>query len=340
MASERGRALALGAILALALVTSGAHAAAPTAAEKETARAMMDQGHTLREAGDHQKALVQFQGADAIMHVPTTGLEVAREQVALGLLVEARDTLQRILRTPATSDEPTAFRAARANAAVLDEQLVKRIAALQVSVTGAPGGVSLQVYVDTIQVPSAALVAPFKVNPGHHVVSAAAGDVTAHQEVDVPEGQTASVVLALSDLRASVEAPSPGEKGAPEPSVAGRGSSAVVPWLRWGGVVLAAAGVGVGSVTGAMSISKTSATSKLCVQDRCGPQTWSDIDSAHSLATISTISFVGAGVGAALAIVGFALGGSSAPPARAGSAVTRHVVPWVGPGSVGVDGTF
>ena len=114
MASRRAPALAVGFILGA--VASVAHAAEPTAAEKVTARGMMDEGHARRDAGDHKAALAQFQGADAIMHVPTTGLEVAREQVALGQLVEARDTLQRVIRTPATGDEPEAFRTARTDA--------------------------------------------------------------------------------------------------------------------------------------------------------------------------------------------------------------------------------
>jgi hypothetical protein len=337
MASRRALAVALCVVLGFA--SSVAHAE-PTAAEKETARAMMDEGHARRDAGDHRNALAQFQGADAIMHVPTTGLEVAREQVALGQLVEARDTLQRVIRTPATGDEPEAFRTARTNAALLDDALAKRIPALKISVAGAPGGVALQVSIDTLQVPAAALVAPFKVNPGHHVVIASAGEAAARQEIDVAEGQTAAVTLAMTDGRASVGGPAAGEERTAEASAESSGPSPIVPWLRWGGIGLAAVGVGVGSVTGAMSMSTTSSASKQCVQNRCGPQTWSDIDSARSLATISTISFGAAGVGAALAIVGFVLGGSSPSPARAGSAASARVVPWVGLQGVGVSGSF
>jgi hypothetical protein len=338
MASRRAPALAVGFILGA--VASVAHAAEPTAAEKVTARGMMDEGHARRDAGDHKAALAQFQGADAIMHVPTTGLEVAREQIALGQLVEARDTLQRIVRTAAAGDEPEVFRTARTNATLLDDALVKRIAALKISVTGAPSGVPVQVSIDTLQVPVAALVAPFKVNPGHHVVSAAAADAAAHEEVDVAEGQTATVAIALTDGRATAEGPAASEERTGEASAEKSGPSPLVPWLRWGGIGLAAVGVGVGSFAGAMSISATNTASKQCVQNRCGPQTWSDIDSAHSMATISTISFAAAGVGAALAVVSFLVGGSSPPAAPAGSAASPHLVPWVGVQGAGVSGTF
>src|SRR5262245_51869629 len=80
--------------------------AEPTPAEKETARALMAEGRDLRDANDLKSALKRFQAADSIMHVPTTGLEVARTEAALGLLVEARETLQRIARLPSDSSDP------------------------------------------------------------------------------------------------------------------------------------------------------------------------------------------------------------------------------------------
>ena len=64
--------------------------------DRETARTLMQQGRELTAKGDLKEALKRFKGADDIMHVPTTGLEVARTQAPLGLLVEARDTIARI----------------------------------------------------------------------------------------------------------------------------------------------------------------------------------------------------------------------------------------------------
>jgi len=108
---------------------------------------MMDAGHARREANDHERALAQFQGADAIMHVPTTGLEVAREQAALGLLNEARDTVRRVLRIPA----------------------------LRIGVGGTMPDVPIHVTVDGTDIPVPALIAPFKVNPAVAGVGVALG---------------------------------------------------------------------------------------------------------------------------------------------------------------------
>ena len=341
MASRRALSLAL--VLFAIAVPRSAWSAAPTAQEKETARAMMDAGHAQREAGDHKAALALFDGADAIMHVPTTGLEVAREHVALGQLVEARDAIQRVIRIPKTDDEPDAFREARNKAAALDDDLVKRIPALRIVVSGAPEDASMQVTVDGQPVPVAALVAPFRVNPGHHVVVATVAGTDVRQEMDVAEGDTAPVTLAFPSA-----APTPEVEAIPPPEAKTEGgvgatSASAVPWLRWGGIGLAAAGVGVGTITGVVSISSTNSAKQLCVNNRCPPSSWSDIDSAHTMATVSTAAFCVAGVGAALAVISFLIDShsNSAPPGAPPSATTG--IPrasWIGPAGSGIGGTF
>jgi len=71
----------------------------------------------------------------------------------------------------------------------------------------------------------------------------------------------------------------------------------------------------VGSITGALSLSKTSAikSSPECTGNVCNPSEDGDLSSAKTLATLSTVSFVAAGVGAVVGIVGLFTGGSSAP---------------------------
>jgi hypothetical protein len=336
--------LLVGLALLSIVVTRSAQGAEPTAEEKETARGMMDEGHARREAGNHVGALEQFRGADAIMHVPTTGLEAAREQIALGQFVEARDTLLRIIRAPSNGQEPEAFRMARKNAEALDDELSKRIAALNIAIRGAPVDASMQVTVDGLRVSSAALVAPFKVNPGHHVVTATTAASTARTEVDVLQAETAAVTVTLPPSRPSPESAAQESRAVPSDATAGAirdesTSTSVVPWLRWGGFGLAIAGVGVGSVTGAMSMSTTSSITKGCVNKRCPLTSQSDADSARTLATVSNVSFVAAGVGCALGIVSFFIAGSPAPSSRA-TGVGPHVTAWIGSGDAGVRGTF
>ncbi len=134
--------------VAATLAVAGPAAADPSAADKETARALMATGRQDRASGDLQGALKAFIAADAIMRVPTTGLEVARSQIALGLLVEARDTALQVTRSPVTPHEPAPFKAARDAAAALSEDLSTRIPSLTITVTNIPEGGTASITLD------------------------------------------------------------------------------------------------------------------------------------------------------------------------------------------------
>src|SRR5262249_47329328 len=107
MASERLRAR-FGAV-GLACASTfwmAAASAEPTAGEKADARASMAEGRALRSQRNFEGALRSFNAADRIMHVPTTGLEVARTLEAMGRLVEARSTLGRVMTIPVQPTDP------------------------------------------------------------------------------------------------------------------------------------------------------------------------------------------------------------------------------------------
>jgi hypothetical protein len=157
------------AVLAIA-AARGARASEPTAAEKETARALMDEGNARDKRGDHKGALETFRSADALMHVPTTRVAVAKQLAALGMLVEARDIVLQVLRTPAAPDAPAAFLAAREQASTLRDELTPRIGSLRLSLTGSGNLATPRIVIDGAPVSSAVLGVPFRVNPGHHVI--------------------------------------------------------------------------------------------------------------------------------------------------------------------------
>src|SRR5947207_9657736 len=60
-------------VLALSLAVASPALAAPSAADRETARALVVEGKQRRDKGDLPGALESFKAADAIMRVPTTG---------------------------------------------------------------------------------------------------------------------------------------------------------------------------------------------------------------------------------------------------------------------------
>ena len=346
MGSEGRRALGAAWIVASLLAATAAHAD-PTSADRETARTLMQQGRESRAKGDLKEALKRFKGADDIMHVPTTALEVAKAQVALGLLVEARDFIAEIRQTASRPNEPAPFKEARAKADDLDASLNGRIPSLLIAVKGAPEGEQPTVSVDGTQLPAGALGLPRTVDPGHHVVVAKVVTKTSQgegkQEIDVREGEQkpVEVALVMTATPEQAEQPSPAPQGPEAPPPPTRSHSPTV--LTWAGIGLAGAGVIAGTVTGLMSMSKKSTLQSECPNGVCGPGTASsDYDAANTYALVSTIGFIAAGVGAGVAVVTMIVGHEepSALPAQPPSSEGLVVRPWIGIGGAGMSGTF
>jgi hypothetical protein len=294
------RLLPVAALAASCLLTGAVARAEPSPAQKETARGLMAEGRDLREAGDFRGALKRFSAADSLMRVPTTGFEVASTQAQLGQLVEARETLRRVLGMPRAADDPEPFNEARSRAQQLDQQLLARIGALRFLVDNAE---DVSVSVDGEDVPRAALSMPFRVNPGRHVVVARAGERKQRREIIAVEAETVDVQLKLAD-RAPASEPAP---AAPIADPSPHEPAHRLPTLAYVGGGLAVAGVLAGSVTGISAISHRNAARKDCVNGDCPPSTWSDLDKAQSMATASTVSFAVGAIGLAVAVTSLLL---------------------------------
>jgi hypothetical protein len=329
-------------VLSMASVTHRAQAE-PTAADRETARALMDRGYVQLKKGDTREALEAFKGADAIMGVPSTGLAVGLALEKLGRLVEARDKLLEVARLPIQPKESTQLRDARKQAETLQASLAERIPTLTLTVSGLAGGVRPTVRVDGAEVPANLLELPRKLDPGTHAIAGTAPgyrDVTT--EVVLAEREQKSISLAF--VPKPVESPKP---VAPVPSRAIPSSSRVVAqeagagprWLRsplfWTGVGLAGAGAIAGSITGVLSLEAAADAKARCPNDVCpNAEPLETADRSQLLAHVSTGSFALAGVGAALAVVGVVIAPStpSSPSPRASLVM--------GPASFGVVGEF
>jgi len=333
------RARAIARVVALtACLASPAFAIDPSAADRESARAYMADGRSKRDANDLRAALRAFEAADAIMHVPTTALEVARTQAMLGLLVEARDGALGIARQPAKPGEPAPFAEARAAAQKLANELEERIPSIRVTLVRPPPG--LVVSVDGRQLPAVAIGLPRKLDPGAHVIVARAGSVERTFNVQILEREAKDVPI---DLAAPAEPvvvvhatePVPSQPAAPEPARPHRG-----PWLSVGIIGLSVGGVGLvlGAVTGAMSISQTNTISAQCTGGACpatlsdGRDTASALSNARALAIASDLGFIVGGVLAAAGVT-FVVMGSMRPSSP--SMALR-----VGPGTLQLVGRF
>jgi hypothetical protein len=339
MGSERARRLAIVTGIA-AMLWSHAAAAQSTAADRETARALMREGRELRDRGELASALKEFEAANEIMHVPTTELEVARTQAALGLLVEALDTIATIRRTPAAPDEPQPFTDARAKAVELDATLESQVPALTIVLRPADEHGAPTVSIDGIGMPSARRGIPYRLDPGHHVIVAKVGTTQVAQEVDLNAGDQRQISLALV-----------GVDPVPPEVVATHDPPRARPLLTPGrrdllltatAASLTGAAIVVGAVTGLMSWSKKSSLAGECPHFTCPSGAASgDLDSANTLAQASNVSFVLAGIGAVVTVASLVWGTSASARPRASSpGHGSRIRAWIGVGAAGVHGDF
>lgn len=335
-------ALVAGALTTLAAPPS-ARAGEPTAADAETALALYKSGKQLRDSGDLRGALEKLRAAHALVETPLTAIELGKTYAALGQIVEAREVLLSVARMPTRKNESQKAAEARAESAELAVSLRARLAQLTIKLKGAAPSSSPKVTVDGVVVPAEAALAPRVVNPGAHVVVVEVDGERAQKDVALAEGESRDVEIDAPSAPARPPPPlhppppppppqPPPAQPPPVPPADSAGGSPLRPALVYGGLGTAAVGLGVGVVTGIVTLSKAGSLKDTCVDGRCPSSASSDLDATKTFGTISTIGFVAFGVGAAAAAVGyFAL-----PSGGAGASTGLYL----GPGGGGLRGTF
>jgi len=266
--------------------------AAPSAAERETARGQMVEGDRKRDAGDNAGAIVHYRSAHALMHVPTTGLALAQAQAALGQLVEARGTALEVMGMAATDGEPAVFGVARRSAAELATRLEPKVCTLQTVVL--PDSAPYTLQIDQTALPNAARSVPFKVNPGPHTVRVRArGFQPQSRTVDLAEGSTRELTFHLQPEAAPSAASAPAQAGPrlevaasqrDDPGSGGR----IRGWLALavGGGALVA-----GATTGTLSwVAAANEKDRCDAQGVCDPARASALSRAKTLATVANIA--------------------------------------------------
>ncbi|WP_437736796.1 hypothetical protein [Sorangium sp. So ce1335] len=311
--------------------------AEPTAADRQTARTLLIEGRKKRDAGDVTGARADFQAAHALVRAPTTGLDLARADEALGRLIEARETAYEVVHLPLGKEEPPAFTHARAAAAAMVEQLDARIPSLLLRVEGAPLD-AVEARVDGQPIPRAALPYPRKLNPGRHeVVVTAPGFRTERRDVALKEAERAPVEVRIALVPGESTPPATGGGGQPPPVDAPPAEPrAPVPLWAW-----AAGGVGLAALGGSVAFAVDHAAARDRVEKDCPGSVCDrrlhDFESMEalrarwnrSLGLSLTLGAVG------LAGVGAAVGGILLRP-RAGTERAAPLVPLVTPTARGV----
>jgi len=327
---------------ALVLSAAGLCHAEDAPENVSAARTLGIQGVQLADAGKCPEAIEKLQRAESLHHAPTILGRLGECQVAVGEIVEGTENLNSVVREPLSATAPKVFHDAQDRAQKVLAQATPRIAHLIIRIT--PADVKASVAVAGKPVPEALIGAERPTNPGTHEVTATApGYKPTSATVTLTEGGHQDITLLLEKDPNAVAAlpPTPVAPVTPAgvppqtlPEAAPKkNNTAAYVLLGVGG-----AGLIVGSVTGGLALSKASD----CPNKVCATQ--SDLDSAKSMATVSTIGFgvgiVGVAVGTVLLLTGNH--SEEAAPAAASTHRARKLAlqPWIGATSAGLMGAF
>ncbi|MDB4995989.1 MAG: hypothetical protein JWM74_3421, partial [Myxococcaceae bacterium] len=356
----------LAASLTIAIGTTGTTAFAddePSAADRAAARELGTEGVMLANKGKCADAIEKLERADKLYHAPTTLGRLGECQIDVGQIVKGSENLQRVVREALPPNAPKAFVTAKERAAAALKKAVPRIAKLRIVVI-APPDADFEVKVDKETMSQAALDTPRPTDPGNHVIEASGeGLLPAETKVTLKEGDMQNITLKLEvDPNAPKPPPAVAQKGPksnaprerrpdeePPPETGGSKAGAYIV------LGLGIAGLAVGSVTGAMALSRKSDIDGRCPnKNDCPESVRSDLDTAKTFGLISTVGFIAGGVGVVGGVVLLLTSGSSpTPKAQLGSvspstspswkpAPTPHLTarPVLGIGYAGLSGSF
>jgi len=308
------RALAL----AVALLLARPVFAEPTEAEKDAARILFTEGTELRSAGKLTAALERFQKAFDLAATPITTVELARTHQMLGHFVEARRLCLHVETLEKKPTESAKSLAAREEAKTLATELQAKIPTIVVRADGAATA--------TLDGKPIQLGAKLAVDPGKHTVIAGKQS----ESFTIEAGEHDRVIT----IEVPKEAPAPLRPPPPPPPK--DVTPAKTNTLVWIGGAVGGAGLLVGAGFGALALSSASTVKDECPSNTCPPSRHDDLDTTRRWATISTVGFAVAAVGATVFVIGLA------SPSGKKDAVTATVVPYATPsgGGLGLSASF
>jgi hypothetical protein len=95
-----------------AVLVPGVAQAEPTVADRATARSLASEGYDALERKDYATAVNRFRHADALVHAPTIGVDLARALIGLGHYVEAYERYQLVIREGVPKGSPASWKQA------------------------------------------------------------------------------------------------------------------------------------------------------------------------------------------------------------------------------------
>ncbi len=307
-----------------------------SAENKAAARSLGIEGIQLARQGDCVKAIPLLERAETLFHAPTILGTLGECQVKVGRLVEGTENLNRVSREALAADAPAAFVQAQERARVVLAEAQPKIARLTIIVK--PEGLTdVQVSVSGQTVSSALIGAARPTDPGEReVVVSAPGYLTVKQTVTLAEGGSETVELTLSPDPNANAASDAGTSSAAGGTSAPSGMS-TQRVLGYTGVGLGGALLIGGGITGLMAVSKKNSLEDSC-PDKKNCTDGDTLNSANTLATVSTIFSIAGGVIGAGGLVLILT--DDTPSSERAVAAEPRLAAVVGPSSLAVRGSF
>ncbi|MSP25665.1 MAG: hypothetical protein EXR75_10975 [Myxococcales bacterium] len=302
--------------------------AAPSQKDRREAQQLAHEAKKLVTQGDLKGATKKYKRADQLVPSVTYKLAVGKAYADLGDYVQAATALREAAAvTGAVGPEKRALEEAKKLLVAIDAKTPK----LEFEMMQ-PEASKVTLLVDEEEVdPTSGAHA---VNPGkHEIVARADGYTDWSKSVRLDEGATQTLEVRM--VRAGGEDDASSKGGAPR-------WSAYASW-GVGGVAL----IG-GAVFGVFAIQTTNEILKRkepydCNANLCPQAAESDLAIARMNGNLSTAGFAIAGVGAVSGLVLFLLSGDASKPAHGddeGKGESLAASPMLGPGFIGVTGTF
>ncbi|HEY4104521.1 MAG TPA: hypothetical protein VGM44_11550 [Polyangiaceae bacterium] len=319
--------------LAFVLLTAAPAFADPTAADRATARSLAGEGYHALQSKDYATAIDRFSRADALVHAPTLMIDWARALAGVGKLVEAQERYEQIIREGVDPKAPKSWQKAYNDANNELAALKPRLAWVTINVSGTNDA---RVTIDGAPIPPAAIGVRRATNPGERSVRVVAkGYLPQKKTIQLAEGSDSSVAFALQpDPDQQAQASTLLDTSAPAPSEAPPKRKRTLAYVAMG---VGGAGILVGGITGILAMNKHSELEKSCPGGACPSNQSNNLNSYHTLATVSDVGFA---VGIPIAATGVALWFLNRPSSEAPPAQGLRVHPYFAGTSLGAVGSF
>jgi hypothetical protein len=311
-------------ILALLTVSAlglwGRSAWALSDSDKEAVRALSNQAAQEFNQNQFEAARGKFLSAYLIARVPRLAVWEARAEEKLGHLVAAYEMYRQALSLqPNELWQGDLQQQAQRDAQQELDALLPRMPRVTIAVEGAtPEAVA--VNIDDVAVPSALVGLERLIDPGQHTIAGKRGDDLVSETVQIAERDKKHVVLRFGPgAMVGPGQPSPAGSDGSVPNqtqqaTLARGNASSAPdssskrddTLRtagWVALGVGAAGVALGAITGIYVAAKHGDLSDQCpINNTCDQSLESQVNTYHTMRTLSTVGFIVGGIGAAAGV--------------------------------------